>query len=52
MRHSTNLALQTVPASAPPRRGTEMSAILCRLAVQRLFWGQAPAAVEQKGEAA
>lgn len=33
MRHSTNLALQTVPASAPPRRGTEMSAILCRLAL-------------------
>lgn len=33
MRHSTNLALQVVPASAPPRRGAEMSALLCRLAL-------------------
>lgn len=33
MKHSTNLALQIVPASASPRRGTEMSAVLCRLAL-------------------
>lgn len=31
--HNTNLALQLIPASVPPRRGAEMSAILCRMAL-------------------
>lgn len=43
--HSTNLALQLVPASAPPKRGAEMSAVLCRLALA----GQATAVARKLG---
>lgn len=39
--HNTNLALQLIPASVPPRRGAEMSAILCRMALGKQATGVA-----------
>jgi hypothetical protein len=44
-KHSSNLALQLVPASVSPRRGAEMSAILCRLALN----GQAAGVARKLG---